>query len=642
MATIKLTIHLVNHIIACFGESDMRILQLHSDFIEFLPIQKEVSEAEESDRQRQRFEEIVVVFTAIEKEDTDSVAQEAIDSIKSFLDKLKVTRLLIYPYAHLSSDLAPPRTARKVIEALVKYAKNAGLQVVRAPFGWNKQFTISVKGHPLAEQSRVFGATATQVQEESQALRAEERLHSDWYILNPEGELIPIQDFDFKDSVNLKKFVDYETAKTITATQVPPHITLMKRLELVDNEPGSDPGNLRYYPKGRLIKSLLEQYVTQKVIEYGGMEVETPIMYDMDHPSLASYLNRFPARQYVIPSEDRSFFLRFSACFGQFLMSHDAQISYRHLPFRIYELTRYSFRREKSGELTGLRRLRAFTMPDVHAMCGDMEQTLQEAMTRFNLSSQILTDGLGLAKEDYELAIRFTQDFYAKHKEFVLSLVNQFGRSVLVEIWPEKFFYFTLKWELNFVDNLEKASALSTDQIDVENAERYDITYVDDQGKNRYPIILHCSPSGAIERCIYALLEKAYRDQTNQKIPALPLWLSPTQIRFIPVSKEYLEKCITLATALTKQRMRADIDDRELTVSNRIRQAEQEWIPYIIVYGKKEAKSPQMAIRKRNLGTIESMTLNQLITEAQTHTLSKPFKPLPLPMLLSHRPIFVG
>jgi threonyl-tRNA synthetase len=642
MATIKLTIHLVNHIIACFGESDMRILQLHSDFIEFLPIQKEVSEAEESDRQRQRFEEIVVVFTAIEKEDTDSVAQEAIDSIKSFLDKLKVTRLLIYPYAHLSSDLAPPRTARKVIEALVKYAKNAGLQVVRAPFGWNKQFTISVKGHPLAEQSRVFGATATQVQEESQALRAEERLHSDWYILNPEGELIPIQDFDFKDSVNLKKFVDYETAKTITATQVPPHITLMKRLELVDNEPGSDPGNLRYYPKGRLIKSLLEQYVTQKVIEYGGMEVETPIMYDMDHPSLASYLNRFPARQYVIPSEDRSFFLRFSACFGQFLMSHDAQISYRHLPFRIYELTRYSFRREKSGELTGLRRLRAFTMPDVHAMCGDMEQTLQEAMTRFNLSSQILTDGLGLAKEDYELAIRFTQDFYAKHKEFVLSLVNQFGRSVLVEIWPEKFFYFTLKWELNFVDNLEKASALSTDQIDVENAERYDITYVDDQGKNRYPIILHCSPSGAIERCIYALLEKAYRDQTNQKIPALPLWLSPTQIRFIPVSKEYLEKCITLATALTKQRMRADIDDRELTVSNRIRQAEQEWIPYIIVYGKKEAKSPLMAIRKRNLGTIESMTLNQLITEAQTHTLSKPFKPLPLPMLLSHRPIFVG
>jgi threonyl-tRNA synthetase len=620
----------------------MRILQLHADFIEFLPIQKEVSEAEESDRQLQRYEEIVVVFTAIEKEDTDSVAQEAIDSIKSFLDKLKVTRLLIYPYAHLSSNLASPHTARKLIETLENYATSTGLYVVRAPFGWNKQFTISVKGHPLAEQARTFGASAEQDQEESMALQAEERLRSEWYILNLEGNLIPIQDFDFKDSTNLKKFVDYEMAKARTSTQIPPHVTLMKRLELADNEPGSDSGNLRYYPKGRLIKSLLEQFVTRKVIEYGGMEVETPIMYDTDHPSLASYLNRFPARQYIIPSEDRSFFLRFSACFGQFLMSHDAQISYRHLPFRIYELTRYSFRREKSGELTGLRRLRAFTMPDVHAMCGDMEQALQEAVTRFNLSSEILAEGLGLEKQDYELAIRFTQEFYAKHKAFVLSLVNQFGRPALVEMWPKKFFYFTLKWELNFVDNLDKASALSTDQIDVENAERYDITYIDDKGKKHYPIILHCSPSGAIERCIYALLEKAYQDQMNQKTPTLPLWLSPTQIRFIPISSEYVEKCITLATALTKQQLRADIDDRELTVSNRIRQAEQEWIPYIIVYGKKEIKTSQMAIRKRNLGTIESMTLNQLIAEAQEFTSSKPFKPLPLPMLLSNRPIFVG
>jgi threonyl-tRNA synthetase len=209
-------------------------------------------------------------------------------------------------------------------------------------------------------------------------------------------------------------------------------------------------------------------------------------------------------------------------------------------------------------------------------------------------------------------------------------------------MWPKKFFYFTLKWELNFVDNLEKASALSTDQIDVENAERYDITYIDDKGKKRYPIILHCSPSGAIERCIYALLEKAYQDQMNQKTPTLPLWLSPTQIRFIPISSEYVEKCLTLTAALTKQQLRADIDNRELTVSNRIRQAEQEWVPYIIVYGKKEVNSSQMAIRKRNLGTIESMTLNQLVAEAQEFTSSKPFKPLPLPMLLSNRPIFVG
>src|SRR4030042_1717255 len=130
------------------------------------------------------------------------------------------------------------------------------------------------------------------------------------------------------------------------------------------------------------IKSLFEQYVTEMVIDYGGMEVETPIMYDIEHPAIAHYLQRFPARQYVLCSDKRDFFLRFSACFGQFLMVHDAQFSYRQLPLKIYELTRYSFRREKSGELVGLRRLRAFTMPDCHAMCAGFDQAKDEFMKR--------------------------------------------------------------------------------------------------------------------------------------------------------------------------------------------------------------------------------------------------------------------
>ncbi len=98
------------------------------------------------------------------------------------------------------------------------------------------------------------------------------------------------------------------------------------------------------------MKSLLETYVSQRVAQYGGMEVETPIMYDFHHPSLSSYLNRFPARQYVLKSEDKELFLRFAACFGQFLMAHDAQFSYKQMPVKLYELTRYSFRREKAAK----------------------------------------------------------------------------------------------------------------------------------------------------------------------------------------------------------------------------------------------------------------------------------------------------
>jgi threonyl-tRNA synthetase len=622
----------------------MRILQLHSNFIEYKPIQKEIAMAEEAEKKEKRLEEIVVLFTAVEEDDNEEVAKKAIDEVQAFLQKLKVNRILIYPYAHLSSNLAKPTEALKVVKTMESYANEKGLETYRAPFGWNKQFTISIKGHPLAEQSRlILPAEAKEKKEEKvpEAVKAEEKLESFWYILQPDGKMMPVEEFNFKGQENLEKFARYETSKVRASQQMPPHVILMKRLEIADYEPGSDPGNIRWYPKGRLIKSLLEQFVTAKVIDYGAMEVETPIMYDSQHPSLADYINRFPARQYLLKSEDKELFLRFAACFGQFLMVHDAQFSYKHMPLKVYELTRYSFRREKSGEVVGLRRLRAFTMPDCHAFCTDLEQAKKEFITRFKLCVQIL-EGIGLSKNDYETAIRFTKDFYEGNKEFIASLAKICGSPVLVEMWKERFFYFRLKWDFNFVDNQDKAAALSTDQIDVENAKRYDITYVDEKGERRYPLILHCSPSGAIERCVYALLEKAYKEQQGGKPPMLPLWLSPTQVRIIPMSDKYLERVEKLAEAIKAHCIRVDIDDRTLTLQKRVREAEMEWVPYIIVVGQKEVESDVLPVRDRKAGKIRKMKLEELISEIEEIVKGKPFKPLPLPRHLSKRPQFYG
>jgi len=422
---------------------------------------------------------------------------------------------------------------------------------------------------------------------------------------------------------------------------MPPHVLLMKRLEIADYELGSDPGNIRWYPKGRLIKSLLEQFVTAKMVEYGAMEVETPVMYDFHHPSLADYINRFPARQYLLKSEDKELFLRFAACFGQFLMVHDAQFSYKHMPLKVYELTRYSFRREKSGEVVGLRRLRAFTMPDCHAFCTDLKQAKKELMTRFKLCMQILEE-IGISRCDYEAAIRFTKDFYKENEDFIDSLAKTFGKPVLVEMWKEPFFYFRLKWDFNFVDNQDKAAALSTDQIDFENAKRYDINYVDEKGEKHHPLILHCSPSGAIERCVYALLEKAYKEQQGRKPPMLPLWLSPTQVRITPMSDKYLEDVEKLARTIEEHCIRVDIDDRTLTLQKRIREAEMEWVPYIIVVGQKEVESGVLPVRERKSGEIRKMKLEELISEVEKIVRGKRFKPLPLPRYLSKRPQFYG
>ncbi len=629
----------------------MRILQLHSNFIAFTPIAKENAIAEEAEKKENRVEEAVVLFIAVEEGDDAAIAQKAIDDAHAFLHKLKVNRILLYPFAHLSSNLAKPAEALKIVKTMEANAKQAGIETYRAPFGWNKQFTISIKGHPLAEQARSYAAAQTEVKAEgeakkeeepvSAALKAEDKLQSFWHVLVPDGSLVPIEEFKFKGHANLQKFSQYETKKARAVTAMPPHVPLMKRLEIADYEAGSDPGNLRWYPKGRMIKSLLERYVTARMNAYGAMEVETPVMYDFNHPSLSSYLNRFPARQYVLKSEDKELFLRFAACFGQFLMAHDAQFSYKQMPVKLYELTRYSFRREKSGEVVGLKRLRAFTMPDCHAFCMDLEQAKKEFMTRFNMCIDVLAN-IGLTKDDYEIAMRFTRGFYDKNKALIAELAKAFGKPILAEVWNERFFYFILKWDLNFVDNQDKAAALSTDQIDVENAKRYEITYVDEKGEKQHPLILHCSPSGAIERDIYALLEKAYREQMKGKAPMLPLWLSPTQVRLIPISDKYMDKVEELAKKIEDSGIRVDIDDTSATLQKKIREAEQEWVPYVVVIGEKELESSILAVRDRESRGQQKLTAEELLAKVHAKIDGKPFKALPLPRNLSKRPQFHG
>ena len=616
----------------------MRILQLHCDSIEYTPTKKEIKSAEEIEPKKIRIEEVVVCFTAVENDDDSIVAKNAISEIQESMKKVGCDKLLLYPYAHLSSTLASPGTGLKILKEMEESC--TGTNVMRAPFGWTKAFSIQVKGHPLAESSKVFSKDQSKSQSKektSTALESESKIKSYWYIMTPDGKMEEIEKFNFSNHKQLEVLTKYESAKKRHVDEPPPHVNLMKKLAIADYEPASDSGNMRFYPNGRLIKSQIEQYVTDKIRDYGGVEVETPIMYDAYHPSMESYFNRFPARQYSIDSEGKHLFLRFAACFGQFLMASDFQLSYKNLPYKLYELTRYSFRREQSGELVGLRRLRAFTMPDCHAFCKDMPQAIDEFRKRFDLSREVLT-GLGIEENDYEVGIRFTEDFYNQNKELISEMISEVGKPVLVEMWKEKFFYFVLKWEFNFIDNLDKASALSTDQIDVENGKRYGITFTNEKNEQENPIILHNSPSGAVERVIYALLEKFAKQAKEGKRPQFPLWLAPTQVRLIPLKDDFLEFTSKLASRLTEENIRVDIDDRNDTISKRIRDAEKEWISYVLVIGEKEVNSPSLSIRDRTTGDVRQLSIEDFVKAIKNATTGKPISKLNSAILLSQRP----
>jgi threonyl-tRNA synthetase len=127
------------------------------------------------------------------------------------------------------------------------------------------------------------------------------------------------------------------------------------------------------------------------------------------------------------------------------------------------------------------------------------------------------------------------------------------------------------------------------------------------------------------------------------KAPMLPLWLSPTQVRLIPISDKFLDKLEELAKQIAAHNIRVDIDDSASTLQKKIREAEQEWVPYIIVVGEKEVESGMLSVRDRELkGQQQNLTAEQLITKVSEKIGGKPFKPLPLPMYLSKRPQFHG
>lgn len=630
----------------------MRILLIHSDYLRY-EVKKKTPVAEEIEDELKKgsMEECLSVFTAVEERDegkVEDVIKQGVEEIIDTAEKLDVEKIMLYPYAHLSSNLSDPDTAIEVLKGLEEELRSE-YQVHRSPFGWYKAFQLSCKGHPLSELSKEIISEEEEGEEEvvSKALEAEESMESTWGIMDLDGtfheldiEGGKVDGYDFDGNEDLKAFARYEAGEKKKGSAESSHIRLMQKHELVDYEPGSDPGNLRYYPKGRMMKGLLEEYVSQRTREYGAMEIESPIMYDMEHPTLKSYLNRFPARQYTISTPDKDVFLRFAACFGQFLMGHDMTISYRNLPVRLYELTRYSFRVEQRGELTGLRRLRSFTMPDSHALCKDLDQAKDEMITRMDLAKSVV-DNIGIkVPDDLELVLRCTKGFFEENKDYLEKLVKNYGKPALIEIWEEQFFYFVLKYEFNFIDPLERASALVTDQIDVENGERYGISYVDEEGKEKYPFILHLSPSGAIERVMFTLLEQAAMDEEKGDKPKFPYWLSPTQVRLVPISDDQLEYVEDLAEKFDN--VRVDIDDTDRTVGKKIRDAEKEWAPYTVVIGQNEIESGELSVRIRGEEKQAKMSLEELLERLKKEQGDMPYRELPIPKYLTKRPVFVG
>lgn len=604
----------------------MRILLIHSDYLNYnvknkTPVAEEIEDA----KKQGAFDESLVVFTAVEKDDENNpqgIVKNLVKEVIKTNDQVKAENIVLYPYAHLSSSLSSPKVAVQVLKDAEETLIGEGLNVKRVPFGWYKAFEISCKGHPLSELSRTI--TAEEEYEEEV-----EKKPSSWSILDG-NKLIDIDDFKFEND-QLEKLVSYELGTGASDAGEPPHVKLMREKELCDYESASDVGNLKWFPKGRLVRDLLADYVYNLVVDQGAMPIETPIFYDLDNEAINVHAAKFGERQYRTDTK-KNLMLRFACCFGAFRVMADPFITWKNLPAKLYELSTYSFRFEKKGEVVGLKRLRAFTMPDFHSFCADMDSTLEEFSKQTDMCIQT---GLDL-DVNYEIIFRATKDFYDENKDWMYSIGKKIGKPVLLEILPERKHYWSCKIDFAAIDYLGRPIENPTVQIDVESGKRFDITYLGEDGKEHYPTILHCSPTGSIERVICSLLEKT-AIEIDEKAPMLPTWLSPIEVRIITVGEDHKDFANELYDKINAENIRVDVDDRDESVGKKIRNAATEWIPYIFVVGDNEKESGVFSVTVRETGEKVDMTVDELIKEILDKTKGMPYRGLPLPKDISTR-----
>lgn len=604
----------------------MRILLIHSDYLNYnvknkTPVAEEIEDA----KKQGAFDESLVVFTAVEKDDENNpqgIVKNLVKEVIKTNDQVKAENIVLYPYAHLSSSLSSPKVAVQVLKDAEEALIGEGLNVKRVPFGWYKAFEISCKGHPLSELSR----TITAEEEDEEEV---EKKPSSWSILDGD-KLIDIDDFKFEND-QLEKLVSYELGTGASDAGEPPHVKLMREKELCDYESASDVGNLKWFPKGRLVRDLLADYVYNLVVDQGAMPIETPIFYDLDNEAINVHAAKFGERQYRTDTK-KNLMLRFACCFGAFRVMADLFITWKNLPAKLYELSTYSFRFEKKGEVVGLKRLRAFTMPDFHSFCADMGSTLEEFSKQTDMCIQT---GLDL-DVNYEIIFRATKDFYDENKDWMYSIGKKIGKPVLLEILPERKHYWSCKIDFAAIDYLGRPIENPTVQIDVESGKRFDITYLGEDGKEHYPTILHCSPTGSIERVICSLLEKT-AIEIDEKAPMLPTWLSPIEVRIITVGEDHKDFANELYDKINAENIRVDVDDRDESVGKKIRNAATEWIPYIFVVGDNEKESGVFSVTVRETGEKVDMTVDELINEVLDKTKGMPYRGLPLPKDISTR-----
>jgi len=542
----------------------MRILLNHVDYIEYEPVAKEISVAEETSPGKHRMEELVVAFVAVEAGDDESVSQKAVGEIGKSLEGLGVRRILIYPYAHLSQDLADPRKALSVLKSMEGQASQAGLDVHRAPFGWNKAFEMKVKGHPLAEQSKVITASSAGPTPPKQARRRPE--------LSEEEMLAKVKKSDFGG---------------LPETD---HRVIGEKLDLFSFQEPS-PGMVYWHDKGVKLKNMLMEYIRSENSKRGYIEISTPALANTVLWRVSGHWDHYKDNMFITELGDEEFGLKPMNCPSTFLFYKTRKWSYRDLPLRVSDFDQL-YRNELSGVASGLFRVKVLTQDDAHLFVTE-EQIEQEIRGLIDL----LKKWYGIFNLTYSLKISTMPDDHIGTKEqwdkataILRGVVQDAGISAVIK--EKEGAFYGPKIDVDIKDSMGREWQCATIQLDYQMPRRFKLTYVGADGEDHTPIVIHRVIYGSLERFIGIIIEHFQGK--------FPVWISPVQARVLTVSDENRDYAKGVFEKLSGEGVRVDADFASGTVSSKIRQAQLEKLPYMLVIGKKEQDSGTVSVRSRD------------------------------------------
>jgi len=544
----------------------MRIISLHCDYIRFKPLKKAIKEPEEiSDKEEKEVKEPLVVLMAVEKGDNDGSVNELVDSVSKTAKEVGAKNIVLYPYAHLSSNLSSPSVALEILKKVHKMVEKKGFNVVHAPFGYYKEFELKCKGHPLSELSKEFVVSGA-----------------------GSGGKVLGEEYDTERLLREISRTKLDTSKL----KENDHRILGQKLDLFSfNE--AAPGQPFWHANGQTIWNELMNFERSINKKFNYQEISTPYILDNRVWKISGHWDHYKNNMFITEFENNKSGIKPMNCPGMMLVYKTKTRSYKDLPLRLFEFGTVH-RKELSGVLAGLLRVIKITQDDAHIFC-TREQIEQEINSILEIIKIIYKDTFGFSyrmelstRPDKFMGEKKDWDISEKSLESVLK-----NKKINYKVNKGDGAFYGPKIDLHVKDSLGREWQCSTIQLDMQMPSRFGVVYTDKNNKIQTPIVIHRAVFGSLERFIGILLEHLNGN--------LPVWLSPVQMRamsFTDRNRKAVEKFVgEIKEEIPGLRIDADLESSQ--VSEKVRNAEIQKIPYIIVIGDKEEEANTLAVRER-------------------------------------------